>query len=78
VVAVWAAAAIGAVVVLVTADPSLRLRLWPLVLAGAMLVSFAIQLATGEKVGFVQRLTASALGAFGICAVAWLLGVLLP
>ncbi len=63
IVAVWATAAVAAVVVALVAPADLRAVALPLVVAMSVLVSFVLQLAVSERVGFVTRLTASSLGA---------------
>ena len=69
IVAVWATAAVAAVVVSLVAPADLRATALPLVLAVSVLVSFVLQLAVSERVGFVTRLTASSLGAAGAVAL---------
>ncbi|MCU1438475.1 MAG: hypothetical protein JWP66_1562 [Naasia sp.] len=69
------AAAIGILVAVPAGD---RLPLYPLALAGAVVVTFAIQVFTGEKLGFVTRAMVSTIGALGILAVASAVGALLP
>ncbi|MEO6532318.1 MAG: hypothetical protein ABIO06_01965 [Pseudolysinimonas sp.] len=69
VVPVWVVALAGAVAVAVFA-PSSSLTWLPLVLAGSLLVTMAIQLALQRKEGLVTRMMASLGGALVICAVA--------
>lgn len=78
VVAVWIAAAIGAVIVLIVAAPEDRLVALSLTLAGSILLSFALQLGLSQTKGFVSRLTSSVLGASAVLLVASLLGLLIP
>jgi hypothetical protein len=74
VVPVWVLALAGAVVVGVLAPASGRsatsLTWLPIVLAGSVLVTFAIQLALQRKEGLVIRMMASLGGALVICALA--------
>lgn len=68
VVPVWVVALVGVVVVGLFASSSLT---WlPIVLAGSVLVTMAIQLALQRKEGLVIRIMASLGGALVICAVA--------
>lgn len=66
---VWIAAAVGAVLVGWFAAGD-YLTWMPIVLAGTVLLAFAIQLALQRKEGLVARLAASAIGALLILAVA--------
>jgi hypothetical protein len=78
VVTVWVLAAIAAVVVVATADPSARWTLYPLVLSGAVIGTFVLQLAVGEKQGFVTRLMLSTVGALAAIVVVSTVGALIP
>jgi hypothetical protein len=69
VVPVWVIALVGAVMVAVFAASSSLIWL-PIVLAGSVLVTMAIQLALQRKEGLVTRMMASLGGALVICAVA--------
>lgn len=69
VIPVWVVALLGAVVVGVFAASS-SLTWLPIVLAGSVLVTMAIQLALQRKEGLVIRMMASLGGALVICAVA--------
>ncbi|HEY4226106.1 MAG TPA: hypothetical protein VGM70_09855 [Pseudolysinimonas sp.] len=69
VVPVWVVALVGAVVVGVF-DASASLVWLPIVLAGSVLVTMAIQLALQRKEGLVVRMMASLGGALVICAIA--------
>ena len=75
VLAAWAVTLAGAVV-LVVALPAHALPVLPLLLAVAVVASFALQLAVADRVGLVLRLTASACGALAIVLVAALLAAL--
>lgn len=69
VIPVWVAAAAGAVVVGVAAGE--RYLDWlAVVLAGAVLLAFVIQLALQQREGLVTRLMASLAGAFAVLVVA--------
>jgi hypothetical protein len=69
VIPVWVAALLGVVVVGVFAA-SRSLTWIPIVLAGSVLLTMAIQLALQRKEGLVTRMMASLGGALLICAVA--------
>jgi hypothetical protein len=70
VVPVWAMCLIAAVVIGV-ASPASDYIVWlPIALAAAVLVTFAIQLSTLTKEGFVNRVMASVAGGAVILAVA--------
>lgn len=69
VIPVWVVALAGAVVVAVFAA-SAALTWLPIVLAGSVLVTMAIQLALQRKEGLVTRMIASLGGALVICALA--------
>ncbi len=74
VVPVWVVALAGAIAVAVLAPAETRTSVsltWlPIVLAGSVLITFAIQLALQRKEGLVIRMMASLGGALVICAVA--------
>jgi hypothetical protein len=69
VIPVWVVALAGAVAVGVFAA-SASLTWLPIVLAGSVLVTMAIQLALQRKEGLVTRMMASLGGALVICALA--------
>ena len=69
VVPVWVIALAGSIVVGVFAA-SAALTWLPIVLAGSVLVTFAVQLALQRKEGLVIRMMASLGGALVICALA--------
>jgi hypothetical protein len=69
VVPVWVVALAGAIAVGVFAASAAQTWL-PIVLAGSVLVTMAIQLALQRKEGLVTRMMASLGGALVICAVA--------
>jgi hypothetical protein len=69
VIPVWVVALAGAIAVGVFAASSSLIWL-PIVLAGSVLVTMAIQLALQRKEGLVTRMMASLGGALIICAVA--------
>lgn len=69
VIPVWVVALAGAIAVGVFAASS-SLTWLPIVLAGSVLVTMAIQLALQRKEGLVTRMMASLGGALIICAVA--------
>lgn len=67
---VWAATVIGAVIIGVMSPPGEYFTWLSVALAAAIVVTFAVQLATLTKVGFVDRVMASAGGAALILGVA--------
>lgn len=70
VIPVWVLVAIGAALVGIF-TPAAEFGKWiPIVLAAAVLVTFSVQLATEEKVGFVNRVMASLGGSVVILAAA--------
>lgn len=71
VVPVWALAAAGAIAVGVV-EPTEALIWLPVVMAGSVLVTFAIQLGVSRKEGFAARIVASLGGALAILAIATL------
>lgn len=64
--AVWALTLLAGVVVAVALSRAAALPGLALVLAGAVVAAFVLQMAGGQRAGFVDRLTASVAGAFGI------------
>ncbi|MHA7985688.1 hypothetical protein ACX9R5_07745 [Rathayibacter sp. CAU 1779] len=70
IVPVWAATAIGAVLVGVFASAHEYLGWLGVVMAGSILVTMAAQLGTQDKRGFVIRMGASITGSFVILAIA--------
>ncbi|BDI23750.1 hypothetical protein [Herbiconiux sp. L3-i23] len=75
---VWIAAAVGGVVSLLVLSGDERYRGLSITLAACALLTFAIQLAFPQKDGFVTRLMASLVGAFGVLLVAALVVLALP
>lgn len=69
VIPVWVAALLGAIAVGIFALPGL-LTWIPVVMAGAVLLTFAIQLSLARKEGLVERITASLGGALIVLVVA--------
>lgn len=67
---VWALAVVGAVLTGLLSEPGEALAWTGLTLAGCTLATLCIQLATGQKEGYVIRVTASIVGAVVILAVA--------
>lgn len=72
VIPVWVAAAVGAVAVAVFAPFSPLIWL-PVVMAAAVLLTFAIQLSLARKEALVERIIASLGGAFAILVLATVL-----
>ncbi len=69
IIPVWFAAALGALVIGLT-DPSAAFRWLPIVMAGAILLTFVIQIALRRKEGLVSRVAASVGGAVVLLAIA--------
>ena len=70
VVAVWLLAVVGVVLTAVLSEAGERLTWMGLTLAGCTLATLSLQIAAGEKVGYVRRVTASITGAVLVLAVA--------
>ena len=69
IVLVWIVALIGGILVVALLPDEHRLRGIAVVLAACVLLTFGLQLAVPEQKGFVDRLTASVVGAFGVLLV---------
>lgn len=67
---VWAAAAVGAVLIGLLAPAAQYLQWLSIALASAVLLTFCIQLAIVRKEGLVDRVVASVGGAIVVLAVA--------
>ena len=70
VVPVWLAAVAAAAIIGLTSAPEARVTWLGVALAGAVIVTFFIQLAIQRKEGFVVRAMASVTGAIVVLAVA--------
>jgi hypothetical protein len=70
VVPVWLAAAAAAVIIGLTSAPEAHVTWLGVALAGAVIVTFFIQLAIQRKEGFVVRAMASVTGAIVVLAIA--------
>jgi hypothetical protein len=70
VIPVWLATALGALLVGLFSPAREYLTWLPMVLAGAIFLTFCIQLALVQKEGLVNRMTASLVGALLVLAVA--------
>lgn len=70
VVTVWVAVIVGAAMAGALAPAEERLQWFSMVLGGATILSFCLQLALDSKVGFVNRLMASVTGSVIILALA--------
>jgi len=68
--AVWVLAVVGATLTGFSAPPGDKLSWVGLTLAGCTLVTLSLQLATGQKEGYVVRVTASIVGAVIVLSVA--------
>lgn len=71
-----AGVALASALVVVLAPHAVRPGVLGVVLAVSMVASFALQLATADRIGFVTRLSITAVGAFAIVLVAALIGLL--
>lgn len=78
IVVVWALSAVAGVAILVFAPAGERPGLLALALAGAVVLSFLVQLATADRTGFTTRLTASTVGAFALLGLASLVALVVP
>jgi uncharacterized membrane protein len=70
IVAVWLLAVVGAVLTAALSEQGERLTWIGLTLAGCTLATLSLQIAAGEKVGYVRRVTASITGAVIVLAAA--------
>ena len=68
--AVWLAAAVFAVLIGVLARPAVYATWISLALAFCVLIGLIAQLATQQKIGFVNRLAATVVGCFVILGIA--------
>ncbi len=75
---VWVLAAVAGAAIVALAEPGSRPGLLSLALAGAVVLTLCIQLVTGDRKGFVRRVTASAVGAFAVLLVASLAALAVP
>ena len=69
---VWLVALVGAVVTGLLAAPGSHLIYFAVVLGGAVILTFVVQLALSRPAGFVDRCSASIAGSVVILAVATL------
>ncbi len=76
--AVWVLSAIAGTAVIAFSAPSERPGLLSLALAGAVVLTFCIQLATADGKGFTTRLTISTVGALAVLALASLAALAVP
>jgi hypothetical protein len=67
---VWGVALVGAILVAIFAPVGLRFTWLSLTLAACTLLAFVVQLLTHQKVGFIDRLSISVVGAVAILTVA--------
>lgn len=67
---VWAASAIAAVIIATVGAPDKHVTWLAIALAGAVIVTFVIQLAIRRKEGFVLRVIASVGGSIIVLALA--------
>jgi hypothetical protein len=70
VVPVWLLSLIGALIIGVTAAPEMRVTWLAITLAGAIVLTFVIQIAIQRKERFVARATASIVGSLAVVAAA--------
>lgn len=62
--AVWASAAVIAIVIGIAAPADWRAAWMPVGMAGCVILAFVVQLVQGHSQGFLRRMAASILGAF--------------
>ncbi len=74
----WALSAVAGVAIAAVAPAAQRPGLFALALAGALVLSFFLQLATADRRGFVIRLMASSVGAFAVLAIVSLAALAVP
>lgn len=67
---VWAAVVAGLVVLLVVGGPEVWLPSIPVIGAGALLLTFLVQVSLQSKDGLVRRMQASVMGVVVILAIA--------
>ncbi len=67
---IWVFVLVGAVVIGIAAPKEDYLQALPIVMVLAVLITFCVQLAVAEKVGFVDRVMASLAGSIVILAAA--------
>jgi len=67
---VWLASLTGAIIIGIASVSDMRITWLGITLAGAVIMTFVIQLAIQRKEGFVARATASMVGALGVVVVA--------
>jgi hypothetical protein len=77
-VTVWVLSAVAGALIVALADRADRPGLLSLALAGAVVLSFCIQLAIADRKGFTTRLTVSTVGAFAVLALASLAALAVP
>ncbi|WP_349897760.1 hypothetical protein [Parafrigoribacterium soli] len=70
VIPVWLLTAVGALLVGLFSRPGEYLTWLPMVLAGAIFLTFCVQLAAVQKEGLVNRMTASLVGSVVVLAAA--------
>lgn len=66
----WLLSLIGAIVIGAVSSPDMRVTWLAITLAGAVVLTFIIQLAIQRKEGFVARATASMVGSLAVVAAA--------
>ncbi len=77
-VTVWVLSALAGAAIIVLTSRAERAGLLSLALAGAVVLSFCIQLATADRKGFTTRLMVSTVGAFAVLALASLAALAVP
>jgi hypothetical protein len=70
VVPVWLLSLIGAIIIGAAAAPGMRVTWLAITLAGAIVLTFVIQIAIQRKERFVARATASIVGSLAVVAAA--------
>jgi len=67
---VWLLSLVGAIIIGAASTADMRITWLAITLAGAVILTFVIQLAIQRKEGFVARATASMVGALAVVAAA--------
>ncbi|SJN15402.1 hypothetical protein FM104_00240 [Microbacterium esteraromaticum] len=81
VIAVWAVSLVAAIVLGILLPEEVRVQWLLLAFGGALLLSFAVQLAYGRAQGFIVRVAASVIGALvlmGLVSAVFGLSALVP
>ena len=74
----WAVAALIGILVTVLVDGERRFAWLAFAVGASTLVTFALQLGTAQRIGFITRVAASVAGSVVIIAIIDVVGLLLP